>query len=386
MAEHKKRARKIVFLTGTRADFGKLKPLMMCLDARPEFDVHIFATGMHLAKKYGETVIEIRKSGFKKIHSFDNGAHRGSAADTLAKTISGFSAYVRELKPDLIVVHGDRIEPLAGALVGGLNNIPVAHIEGGEVSGTIDEHLRHAISKLSHLHFVANETAKRRLIQMGEAARSIFVIGSPDLDLLASDTLPPLSEVTEYYEIPFENYGVVMFHPVTTEVHDLTRQTNALCDALLSSGRDYVVIYPNNDEGTDVILTIFKKRLFKNPHIRAIRSMRFEYFLTLIKNAACVVGNSSAGVREAPFYGVPSIDIGTRQQGRLEGKRVPSVTCLPADAPELQKHLKRHFSKTVRYRSTRHFGKGDSTKRFLAVIGRPTFWNIPVQKKFVDLG
>ena len=148
--------KKILFLTGTRADFGKIKSLISILDTSQEFEVFVFVTGMHLQKEYGYTLIEIERCNFKNVHTFENHTHETTMDLTLAKTIEGLSSYCKQVSPDLIVVHGDRIETLAGAIVGSLNNILVAHIEGGELSGTVDELIRHSVSKLSHIHFVSN--------------------------------------------------------------------------------------------------------------------------------------------------------------------------------------------------------------------------------------
>ena len=153
--------KKIVFLTGTRADFGKIKSLIEIARANQAFEVHIFATGMHMDKKYGYTVIELEKYGYDNIYKYINHNAESSMDITLSRTIEGFANYIRLIEPDIIIVHGDRIEALAGATVGALNNILVAHIEGGELSGTVDELIRHAVSKLSHVHFVANEEAKK---------------------------------------------------------------------------------------------------------------------------------------------------------------------------------------------------------------------------------
>ncbi|MFZ9944061.1 MAG: UDP-N-acetylglucosamine 2-epimerase, partial [Bacteroidia bacterium] len=167
--------KKILFITGTRADFGKLKSLIQITSEDSTFEVHIFATGMHLLEQYGYTVNEIEKSGFTNIHRFSNGNIGNGMDVALARTIEGLSAYVANNRPDLLVVHGDRGEALAGSIVGALNNILVAHIEGGEVSGTVDELIRHAVTKMSHLHFVSNEEARKRLIQLGEIPDNIHV-------------------------------------------------------------------------------------------------------------------------------------------------------------------------------------------------------------------
>ena len=313
--------KKIVFLTGTRADFGKLKSLIEVVLKEPNLEAHIFATGMHMDSKYGKTVDEIKKCGYPNIFSYINHHEYDSMDTILSKTIDGFSGYVKELKPDLIIIHGDRVEALAGAIVGALNNILVAHIEGGEVSGTIDELIRHAVSKMSHVHFVAHERAKMRLIQMGEVPGSIFVIGSPDVDVMLSNKLPELQVVKDYYEIPFDAYAMVMFHPVTTEFDQIDEQSKQLVDALIESEKNYVVVFPNNDMGNDYILRSFKK-FQNNPKFVIYPSLRFEYFLILLKHAEFIIGNSSAGIREAPYYGVPTINIGSRQNNRSLAKDI----------------------------------------------------------------
>lgn len=377
--------KKLVFITGTRADFGKIKPLLYKLQDSNLYDLFIFATGMHLSPKYGETVDEIIKCGFANVHQFDNGVDIAPADLMLANTLTGFSSYIKSVKPDMVIVHGDRIEPLAAALSGSLNNILVAHIEGGEVSGTIDEHLRHAISKLSHLHFVANNEAKKRLIQIGEEEKSIFVIGSPDLDIMKSPDLPSLKETKEHYDMTFEKYGVVIFHPVVTEIDNIRKQADILVDALTASGLNYVVIYPNNDLGNDIILNVYESKLKDNDRFRIFTSMRFEHFLTLIKNSLFLIGNSSAGIRETPFYGIPSINIGSRQNRRINEKINTSVFHCDFDKKAILGLIKRFSKKKIRYKTNTHFGTGDSIDKFMEIIKRKDLWNTGIQKRFIDL-
>ena len=288
--------KKILFITGTRADFGKLKPLMRKIEKSPELECHIFVTGMHMLSRYGSTLNEIKKSNFKNIFPYINQMdNNGFDMDiVLANTIQGVGHYCREYKPDMLVVHGDRVEALAGAIVGTLNNILVAHIEGCEVSGTVDELIRHAVSKLAHLHFVANDEARMRLVQMGETRDSIFVIGSPDIDVMLSSNLPTLAEVKQRYEIPFEEYFIFSYHPVTTALHKLMHDIDIVVETIKNSGLNFVVIYPNNDRGSDIILESLK-RLGNNERFKLFSSLRFEYFLTLLKHAKAIVGNSSVG-------------------------------------------------------------------------------------------
>lgn len=372
--------RKILFLTGTRADFGKLKPLIRAVADSPRLDYTVFVTGMHTLSLYGLTMKEVEKAGFRNIHVFMNQIINEPMDLVLANTVAGLSRFVHEAQPDMIVVHGDRVEALAGAIVGAMRNILVCHIEGGELSGTIDGLIRHATSKMSHLHFVANEEAARRLCQLGEAPETVFVIGSPDIDVMASANLPSIETVKSYYDIVFERYGIVLFHPVTTELDRLRTSTRHLVDALLESGRDYVVIYPNNDEGTNLILDEYA-RLKNNPRFRIFPSIRFEYFLTLLKKADFIVGNSSAGIREAPFYGLPSINIGSRQDDRY---RYCSIIDVAPDSASILAGI-RQTSDQPRLPPDDHFGRGDSAARFMAALDDEATWTLSRQKRFVDL-
>ena len=371
--------KRILFLTGTRADFGKLKSLIQITNESEQFDVHIFVTGMHLQSKYGYTVEEIYKSGFPNIYRFINTNSEKSMDLTLAKTIEGLSNYVNEFPVDLIVVHGDRVEALAGAIVGSLNNIHTSHIEGGEVSGTIDELIRHSVSKMCHSHFVSNDLAKKRLLQMGELESSIKIIGSPDVDIMFSKSLPSITDVKSRYDIPFISYSVVMFHPVTTEYDDIEIQAENLVNALIDSKKNYVVIYPNNDMGSNQILKSYK-RLENNSKFKVYPSIRFEYFLTLIKYSQSIIGNSSAGIREAPYYGIPTVNIGTRQENRSLTNGI--INCSYNTIDIMNAILS---SETLKVEKEIVFGEGNSCKLFYKALLTEMFWSTSKQKQFVDI-
>lgn len=372
--------KKILFLSGTRADFGKIKSLIQILEKQQGFEVFVFVTGMHLQKEYGYTLIEIERCNFKNVHTFENHTHETTMDLTLAKTIEGLSSYVKTVKPDLIMVHGDRVETLAGAIVGSLNNILVAHIEGGEVSGTVDELIRHSVSKLSHIHFVSNAEAAIRLKQMGEIISSVFIIGSPDIDIMFSEELPSLKVVKHYYQIPFEAYGIVMFHSVTTEAKEMQQYADNFVKALLNDTHNYVVIYPNNDLGSQCIIESYKK-LKNNSRFRVFPSLRFEYFLSLLKNSQFIIGNSSAGIREAPYYGVPIINIGTRQQNRAVHSDIINVDYGVASIVAALKKIDQHQVK----KATTDFGEGKSAQLFLETIKNEHIWNVNHQKQFSDI-
>ncbi len=370
--------RKILFLTGTRADFGKLKPLMKALEKEKDFEVHIFVTGMHMLAKYGNTAIEVEKSGFKNIYYFANQSSNEFLDTIFANTVYGLGNYLRSLKPDILVVHGDRIEALAGAISGMVNNFLVAHIEGGEVSGNIDESIRHSVSKLAHIHFVANNEARMRLIRMGEDESNIYVIGSPDIDLMFSTNLPALKNVKEYYDIPFDKYSLFVYHPVTTNLHNLFDDFREVMDAICTSKKNYVMIYPNNDPGSDIIIEEMELHR-KNPRFKIFPSLRFEYFLVLLKNCEFIIGNSSAGIREAPIYSVPTINIGNRQKNRFSHDTIINVV----ESKKAILDAIAQVDQTERIPSN-HFGDGKSAERFINVLKDSDIWNIQLQKYFVD--
>ncbi len=375
------KSRKIVFLTGTRADFGKLKPLInVALKLNAE-NVHIFATGMHMLEQYGSTVFEIYKQGYPNVYLFNNVATDYSTDITLANTINGLSTYIRELQPGLIVVHGDRIEALAGAIVGSLNNIRVAHIEGGEVSGTIDGSIRHSITKLAHIHFVTNEMAKKRLVQMGEDARSIFVIGSPEVDIFKNGNLPSLAEVKKYYDIYFEQHALLVYHPNTTEADLVGSMIRNIVDAILEVEINFVVIHPNNDLGSSYIMKEYE-RLKGCKNFRLFPSINFESYITLLKNSLFILGNSSTGIREAPVFGVPSINIGTRQCNRGCGDSIFDVA---EDKNDISNLINRISSKKERFPPTLVFGGGGSGEKFFRILAGEAIWVSPLQKPFIDI-
>jgi UDP-N-acetylglucosamine 2-epimerase (hydrolysing) len=374
----------LLFVTGTRADFGKLKPLLRAVQNHPDFDYRIFGTGMHMLKKYGNTLLEIKKEGFDNLFPCFNQMEGDSMEIILANTITALARYLDENHIDMIVTHGDRIEALATAITGSLRNILVAHVEGGEISGTIDDLMRHATSKLSHIHFVASLTAKNRLVQLGEDEKSIFQIGSPDVDIMLSDSLPVIEEVRKHYEIEFGEYAIAMLHPVTTETEYQYQNAKVFVEALIASGKNYVIIYPNNDLGSEDIFRVYKEKIVAAKHktIKMFPSLRFEYFLTLLKNAQFIIGNSSTGIHEAPVYGVPTINIGSRQDNRFEYQ---SILNTPFDKEKILEAID-YGLKKKRFPRTDHYGKGDSAEKFIKVISSPKLWNISKQKKFKDLG
>ena len=369
---------KIIFLTGTRADFGKQKSLIKTVYNHEKFFVSIFVTGMHLEKEYGYTYEEVSSDFPKNIYTFKNFHRKNSMDEILANTIIGFTKIVKKIDPDFIVVHGDRVEALAGAIVGALNNIRTLHIEGGERSGTIDESIRHSISKLSHIHLVANEEAMHRLRLLGEDEQSIFKIGSPDIDIMRSEKLPSLNEALNHYGITFKDYGILLFHPVTTNKEGLYEASKLMVDAVLKSNENFIVILPNNDSGTEIIQNEYK-RLKDNKKIKIFPSIRFEYFLRLLKESDFIIGNSSAGIREAPFYGIPTINLGDRQNNRAYGDSIFNVDFMPDEIVKTISDVK-----GKNFYQTKDFGDGTSDNKFLSLLEGGDFIKIKIQKNFID--
>ena len=371
----------VVFLTATRADFGKLKSLITATIASElDLEVHIAVTGMHLSTKHGNTVREVEKAfpGIR-IHMFNNMSRPNLMELTLAKSIEGLSQVIQDVKPDLLVVHGDRVEALAGAIAGALSNILVAHVEGGEVSGTIDELMRHATSKMSHAHLVANQKAAGTLVQLGESEESIFVIGSPDIDLMSPDLLPSIESTKTRYGIHFDRYIIILLHPVTTDEAETRLLTAAVRGFILQNPEsNFILCGPNNDAGSEQIWELVED-CSELKNVLSFPSIRFEYFISLLKNARMILGNSSAGVREAPYLSTPCINLGTRQNLRAESEWIIDVLKPTADSISSAAHS----AGAMKLAPHAEFGDGNSGKLFAELLTKSSFWALPIQKTFV---
>ena len=267
--------KRVLFITGTRADYSKLSNLILSLSSE-NFEKFIFITGMHMLDQYGTTKHEIHRMNDVERVEYINQRPDDKLDTILSKTITGLSDYIIETSPDLVIFHGDRVESLAAALACCTNYVTSVHIEGGELSGTIDEIFRHTISKLSDYHLVCNSEAKNRIIQLGENPENIVKIGSPELDLHSIDSGVTIEEVKKYYDIPFKEYAICIFHPVTTEIDTLANQAEQFFNELSLSDKNYVVIEPNNDMGCDMIRECLSA--LPSDRFKKIPSMRFNFF------------------------------------------------------------------------------------------------------------
>ncbi|OUU53347.1 MAG: UDP-N-acetylglucosamine 2-epimerase (hydrolyzing) [Pelagibacteraceae bacterium TMED65] len=372
------RKKKIIFVTATRADFGKLKSLISILKKSKDFEVCLVVTGMHVIPKFGNTYKEVIRTFGPNIIKFTNQALGDRLEIILTKTTNIFSKIVKKIKPDLIVLHGDRVEALSAALVGSLNHILTAHIEGGEVSGTIDDTIRHAISKLCHVHFVGSKKAKKRVAKMGEIKKNIFQIGSPDIDVIANKNLPKIFNVKKRYNFKFKDYAILLWHPVTSKIDTLKEDTKKILKFIKKLNQNFLIIYPNNDPGSNLIIDCYKK--IKNKKFKILKNMRFEYFLSVLENAKFIIGNSSSAIYEAPMLSTPAINIGDRQNKRIKSRIIKNVEIDELKESDIFNFLKKYKSSNKKY-----YGQGDSDKKFYKILKKKSFWEVPKQKFFSDI-
>lgn len=336
--------RKLCVVTGTRAEYGLLSRLMRMIKDSDKTQLQIIATNMHLSPKYGNTYQEIEKDGFtidKKIPILEDGKDDANATlKSMAKALAGFADAYDELKPDMVVVLGDRYEILAAATAALIERIPIAHIHGGEITeGAYDDAIRHSITKMSHLHFTSTEQYRKRVIQLGEQPDRVFYVGALGVENIKKLPLMSKAEIEE--EVKFtldENTILVTYHPVTLGNHTAEQDIKDFIGAL-DERKDLRVFFtmPNSDTGSQVIVDAINKFVVNNSE-RAIayKSLGIKRYLSVMKQVGAVVGNSSSGLIEVPSFGIPTLNIGDRQKGRISS---PSVYDCETDAQSILKGL-----------------------------------------------
>ena len=325
---------KVCVITGSRAEYGLMRWLMEDLKNSSDFDLQVIVTGSHLLEDFGYTYKQIEQDGFfinKKLpFSIKNGK-----LSTLGKAVGELSSSLiesyGELIPDLIMVMGDRYELLSVISSSVLSAIPVAHISGGEITeGAIDDQIRHAMTKISHLHYVANDVYKERVVQMGEEEWRVCVCGEPGLDNLQRQEVMTLEELEDNLELDFSiPTALVTYHPVTLEKENLNFQLDELQGAMEmlaeESDMQFVITYPNADEGSEKIIKIWKDFVERKEGRVLIKSLGQSRYLSALQNLSVVIGNSSSGLVEAPSFNMPVVNIGNRQKGRMRGSNVVDV-------------------------------------------------------------
>lgn len=375
--------RKILVTTGTRAEYGILRPVLQSIKASKKLELFLVVTGTHLSKKYGTTINEIKKDGFKVSATIDL-IPKEDANYFMSKAIGdgivAFSKIFRKLKPDINLILGDRYEMLASAIAAYHMNIPNAHIHGGDKSGGIDEYTRHAITKISNIHFVVTGGSKERVIKMGEDPKYVFLTGSPSVDEIASKKITSKKELEKKYGISFTGNEILLVqHPVTTESEKSGKQIRHILDAVVKINNTTIAIAPNSDSGNQKIFDHLKKYSQKHSFIKVYPTLPRSDYLGMMKNCGVLLGNSSSGMIEASYFNIPVINVGNRQQGRERGRNVIDVTNDSTKAIYISvlDALKR--KKHQRFKKEYIYGKGDAAKRIVRYLEF-----IPLGKELIE--
>ena len=379
--------KKVCAVITNRAHYARGKLVLKAINEHPDLELQLIVAGSALIDKYGNIITKIEEDGFKinkKITMLLEGGTPTAMAKTTGLGLLEFSTAFENLEPDIVLIRGDRYEILAPAIAASYLNIPLAHIEGGDVTGTIDESVRHAVTKLAHLHFATNELSKERILKMGEIPENVYNVGSPDAEFLNSQdlTFNPAEiwkgETIGVGERPdlSKEYLIIMQHPVTTEHKKSKEQTEETIKAIHELKMPTIWIWPNVDAGTDELskaVRVYRENTEQN-HIQFVRFLDPTLFAKLLKNAACIVGNSSAGIKESSFLGTPAVNIGTRQQGRLKDKNVIDVT---HDSEKIKEAILKQI-KNGNYNQSELYFKPDTSKQIANTLAES---KIKVQKR-----
>jgi UDP-hydrolysing UDP-N-acetyl-D-glucosamine 2-epimerase len=330
--------RKVCVVVTARASYARFRTALTALSRHPHVELQLVVAASALLNRYGDLLKVIQSDGLglsSRVQMLVEGETPVAAAKTAGLGIIELASTFDNLRPEVVVTIADRYETICASVAAAYTNIPLAHIQGGEVTGSIDEKVRHANTKLADLHLVANKAARERVIRMGEDPEKVYVTGCPSIDLAAEVAKSPALDFD-----PFEKYGgvgtldrlpaeylVVLQHPVATVPHEGRRQMNETLAAVHASGIPALVFWPNADAGADAVSTSIRAFRENTPgyRMRFFKNMEPEDFLRLLINARAIVGNSSVGVRECAFLGVPAVNVGDRQNGRARGRNVIDV-------------------------------------------------------------
>lgn len=382
--------RKICVVTGTRAEYGLLRWLMQGIKDDPGLTLQIVATGMHLSPEFGLTYREIEQDGFRidrKVEMLTSSDTSVGIAKSMGLGMIGFADAYTELQPDLIVVLGDRFEIFSAVAAALVARIPVAHLHGGEATeGAFDEALRHSITKMAHLHFVAAEEYRQRVIQLGEQPDRVFLVGGLGIDAIRRLTLIGRTDLEAVLGFSFGKRNLlVTFHPVTLETATAVDQMAELL-AVLAELKDTQLIFtlPNADTGGRALIDMVNQFVARNPHAHAFASLGQLRYLSCVANVDGVVGNSSSGLAEVPSFKKGTLNIGDRQRGRLQAASV--INCKP-DREAIAKALETLYSADFQANLadvTNPYGEGGASERILAILRSCSLDGI-VKKTFHDL-
>lgn len=381
----------ISILTATRAEYGLLKPIITKLNTVKEFDIKIVVTGAHLSPEFGLTYKEIEKDGFnidEKIDILLSSDTPASISKSMGLAMISFADYFKNLNPDLLIVLGDRYETLAVATAAMNQRIPIAHLYGGETTeGAIDESIRHAITKLSHLHFTSTEEYRKRVIQLGEHPERVYNIGAIGIENILNEKLFSKEGLEENLKIDLSKpFAVVTFHPVTLEKNSSENQIKSLLEVCIEYDNiNFIFTKANADAEGRVINQLIDKYAREYNNIEAFTSLGMVRYLSALKYSSMVIGNSSSGLLEAPTFGIPTINIGDRQKGRLQASSV--INCKPSRG-DIRKSIELAMSDFFinKARETINpYGSGNTSDKVIEVIKDYVLKDrIELKKKFYD--
>ena len=360
--------RHVCYVSGTRADFGLMRRTLEAVHAAGDLRLSIVATGMHLDDRYGRTVRDIEAAGLPVAATIPidgTGEPTGGVmARDISRMLAGMVGAFERLRPDLVLLLGDRGEMLAGAIAALHLNIPITHVHGGERSGTIDESVRHAISKLSHFHFVATEQSRERLIRMGEVSAQVFVTGAPGLDGIVQDANVPRADLLAAQRFdPSRPVAVFVFHPVVQEVAEGGAVASMLLERLLQEGFQVLALRPNSDAGSAEVRASLD-RVAGHADLRVITHLERSEFLSWLAAAEVIVGNSSSGIIEAASFGLPAVNVGSRQNLRERNANVFDVESKPESVDAMLALVLRQG----RMPRQNVYGDGQAAQRIVALL------------------
>jgi len=366
--------RKICVLTGSRSEYSILRPVLFSIKKHPSLQLSIIATGMHLSPQYGYTVSEIENDGFSidaKVDMLIDSSKGIGMAKSVGIGIIGLSDALETILPDIIVIAGDRIEPLALVIAATYMNIPVAHIHGGDksIGGHADDNVRHAITKMAHIHFAASEESGKRIIKLGEDPTKVFIVGAPALDTILNESLSNKDVICEKYDLdPLKPILMVVQNPVTREAEFAADQMKETMEAIVSTQQQTIIIYPNSDMGGRKMIEVINN--YKEcPFIKIITNMPHVDYLSLMKVSSVMIGNSSSAIIEAPSFKLPVINIGSRQEGR---QRADNVIDVPYNRTLIASAIKiavsdENFLKKVKLCKS-PYGNGTASKKIVNIL------------------
>ena len=362
--------KKIAFITGSRGEYGYIRPFLKLIEKSKELEYVLACTNMHLLPDFGFSINEIKKDGFRvseEIYMALSGFTNASMSKSLGIFLVSITDFIYREKPDFILLAGDRGEQLMAAIAGFHMNILVAHIQAGEISGNVDGMTRHAITRYSHLHFASNRDSANRLIKMGEERFRVKLVGAPQLDEFLQGKYVSRENIYREFSLDSEKPIILMTqHPVTEESADAGQQVKITLEAVRKLQYQTVIVYPNDDAGSVAIqLEIDKYRM---PFVKVKRNLRREVYTGLMRAASVIVGNSSSGIIEAPFFELPAVNIGSRQRGRYCGRNVIHVG---HDAAQIAKAIEKAVS--IKFRNSlkgmkNPYGDGKSSERILKIL------------------